>query len=258
MPEEIMDAKTSTDSSSEQVTTSDATVKTQEVEDTSTEPKESNQTPFHEHPRFKEIIQSNRELKAQIDLLKNQRETRSSEPQKSAYTKSIERYIAKGVDPNVARELVQDQVELAREISFSQTQPLMETHQQMAMKVAFDGFKATHKDFDKVKGDMLEVINNLPSGIKQAVALNPSEGLDLVYDKVMSLQREKIEQEAVQKGRDEAYSNKIAKSAQSSSSTSSPVQNNLEKELADMDLETYMKNKKKYDLLERKMIENLK
>lgn len=262
MPEEPIDANTASESSTDEATTQETETETQAGEKPVVETKESDKAPFHEHPRFQELISSNRELKSQIEALKNQQmQSRSQEtPQKSAITRAIERYVSKGVDPQIARELVEDQVAIANEISSRQTMPLYETQQQANLKVAFETFKATHKDYEEVRPEMLEVLNSLPLAIKVGFVQSPSEGLDLIYDRVMSTKRAKLESDAVQKGKDEAYSKKKEKSAQASSSTSSPEMSDDEKELAEMDLATYMKpeNQAKYNKLEQKYLDNLR
>ena len=207
--------------------------------------------PFHQHPRFQELIQKNRELIQKVELLENDsvRNKNASESD-MVFRNAVTELKAMGVEEAAALKLISVLSTVANVTTQRNIAPLMEKTSATSMTVAVDNFKRNHSDYDGLKDDMARVFQGLDGRTQQLFAENVAEGLDLLYSKAKTAKIAELEKIAIDKGKNEAYVTKQDKTSISSSKGSVPVTTDItefRKAISSMSNEDYLKDKKAID-----------
>lgn len=214
MSEENQDANTQAEDSSTSTTVSETetnteAVKTQAEESSAQTGKESEDSlPFHQHPRFKELINEKNELKNQLSqmerILQQKDETKAPSPLEVAKGKLK----SLGVKDEAAAELL----ETMRLVSDSRVQNIEQASVQREIESWVSDFSRNHKDYEELEPQMFEVFQALPQRTQQLIASDPM-GIQLIYDHVkmqnVSKELEKAHEDGVKAG----YKNKQNKTS---------------------------------------------
>ena len=265
MPENIVDAKLNPGepSSSSSVTKDEVKVITPADEKSVTTENSSNDVPFHEHPRWKEVMEEKNNMKMQAEMLAREVETlkrqnagnNEASKQKSMFDEYVDKYVNKGMDRASATDFVQDLFGVAQTVSQQSVAPLYQTQGQLTLSQSLSSFEKDNPDYKKYSTKMSEILATMPKQDQDWIMMNLPRGLKQLYNEAKEADREVIEKEQVEKGRREAYEKKQEKASvsQSRSSSLGTITESLVEELKSLSNEQYSKRKAEFDEYEAKM-----
>ena len=263
MLDENADAKQQAEqsSSSEVIDKNDST-STQESEKLSVDSKSNGDAPFHEHPRFKELIEERNREKIEKELYKREVETLRQQnvgsnevsKQRNIFDNAVDELVGLGMERNNAMRFVQQQTAISQAVASQYITPVAQNVQNYQLNQAVTTFSREHKDYDQLKNKMSDILASLPEKAKNLVLEDISGGLDYLYNRAKDAQIKDIEKTSLEKGRQEAYEKKQEKSSLSSSKSSVTDRKVSLDSLKDMDMEDYAKKKKEYDRLEAELL----
>lgn len=250
------------ESSSDSQATKDNGTATTQVDEKSTATKDSSSDiPFHEHPRFKELVDEKNQYKMQLELFRkevddlkkqNQGNMEASKNQ-SAFDLAVDRLVKKGMDHSTATEFVKDQVELMQTVVQQNVAPLYQSQGQLTLSQTLDSFRQKYPDYDKYKTKMSEILASMPKSDQDWIMSNLSRGLKTLYDEAKEKDKEIIEKELIEKGKQEAYNKKREKVSISQTKGSSVITEDLIEELSKLSPEEYAKRKPEFDKYEAQL-----
>lgn len=252
MPEELMDANGSAEEAGPAAESSPvAEVETKEPVNTPAEansvqkPKEES-LPFHEHPRFKELISEKNQLRDQLSNMERILQERSAPPAPSPYDTAKQKMVKLGLDESAAQELVDSMKTIAGAAVDGRVQPMEAASVQREIDNWTSDLAKEHEDFDNLRPQMYEVFRALPDSIQQLVSSHPI-GIRLVYDHVKAQNMEKELKSSYQNGVEAGYKNKQSKSsiAPAPVGSKNPPGEITRKAIAEMSIAEYKKNRDK-------------
>ena len=134
---------------------------TPDVADTSnqSEQKSEEKTPFHEHPRFQEIIRQNQELKARLEHVERSSLTQQPKQDELAGVKS--RLSKLGLDANTSEELLGIIDEVSKTRTKKEIEPVIQSQQQTSVDVEYARFEKEHPECADNKSKMVEIYSKL-------------------------------------------------------------------------------------------------
>ena len=259
-----LDAKPAESSSTSEVIDTKEVTQTQVDEKSTVTSQENNNGPFHENPRFKELISEKNQYKTdseryrmdaekyrnEVETLRRQ-DSRGYETSKQpdVFESAVEELIALGMDKSNAVRYVKQQVNIAQAITNQQVAPLIQNQQGTNLKMAVDSFAEQHKDYPDYKTKISDMFSNLSPEGKNWIMNDLQKGLKYLYLEAKSSDIDRIEKESLEKGRNEAYDKKQEKSAlsRSNSSRADGVSTDWDYFKKPVDLEDYAKKKKEFD-----------
>lgn len=200
--------------------------------------------PFHEHPRFKELIGEKNQLRAEVESLRSQvASTLQKREEIDPAEKQFQRFKEAGVDEKTARLLAESQVESARDVADQRLAPIEANAIQAEINRNVNEFASRHKDYDEVRPLMEKLYMSLPEKDKGALA-SSSRGFEWLYNTVKSDSIEDQVKKAYEKGKAEGYQNKKGKEsfAPTSGGTTKGITdyaNLSEEQIADMPMKEY-------------------
>lgn len=248
MSELESDANQSAEASSTAVTPDTDQSSTPEGAKPSTEQSKGNgqspeSQPFHEHPRFKALIDEKNQLKQQLAELQT-RMSGKLEPKESPVEKVVQKFVKAGMKEDAARLLAESQYELGKDVVEERVAPVERASLEAQNDLMFSRFAESHKDYEEIRPKMAELFNALPDMVKAGLSSSP-DGLDLLYSKAKASQVDEELKKAFEKGVQEGYKRKHDKSAVAPStgaSTGTPTSEYTEEQIAKMSLEDYRKH----------------
>ena len=222
-------------------------------------PGSTNEGPFHEHPRFKELVDEknrqkmeNERLSREVELLKRQSAgTQEASRQRSVFDQAVDHLVDKGMDRSAAVEFMQHQAEFTQAIVQQSVAPLYQSQGQFTLNQAMEQFKREHKDFDQYNVKMSEILGSMSKEKQDWILSNLSDGVETLYLKARELDRERVDKELVEKGKTEAYEKKREKSSVNQTTSSSLSVDSMLKALRDTPMSEYEKKKAEFDKYER-------
>lgn len=202
--------------------------------------------PFHEHPRFKELISEKNELKRQLEEVHSRM---SSEPVKreNPAEKLINKFTKAGLNPEIAKTLSEGIVEGSSEVVNTRVAPVESAALEQEVANMTARFAESHADFKEVQPQMYELYKSLPEDLADAIAKDKTgKGLETLYASAKSAKVKDIEKAAYEKGVQDGFKQKNLKTSVSPSGGSSAPQTKGEfsdSDLDQMSLSEYLKNR---------------
>lgn len=199
------------------------------------------------YPRFKEVI----DLKNQYEGRIRELESRLTQTQPPAVAKSdslfdndVNDLVAHGMDEASAKILVRRMASVAERSVSERVDPIVRNSAQKEVSEWTDKFKASHKDYDQLEPKMYDVYKQLDPGTQEMLVSNPKM-LEFLYSHAKVMKLEADLQKKYEEGQNEAYKTQRQKSAMSGTSGSSPKPKGVPtpKEVGEMSLSEYMKNR---------------
>ena len=265
MSEELKDANR-TESSAVQVE-EETPVQTQTDEKSAAGGTSDDNIPFHEHPRFKELVEEKNRARAESEALRMEVENlkqrdrnagnNDESPVKSALDNRIENLMNQGMDRSAAVSFANSEIGMVQDVLRQNFDPILQDQRQMKLALSLEKFKQEHSDYPKYKQAMSDKLSSLDKATQSIILSNLDEGLKYLYDISRNGNIGEIEKSSVEKGRQEAYEKKQEKSSVSPSPSSSPASliNSLHDELKNIDgNDEYAKKKKELDQKEAKLL----
>ena len=247
-----------TDASSSDAKTAEAPVTTQESANDSTESQSKN-VPFHEHPRFQELVREKQEAARERDEVKARLERMESIASKAVVSREdsevVNELVDLGLDNKNAEKLLKVIDRVASKRAQKEIEPIAQRSQEATVNSQIASFESGHPEFSKYKDKMNDIYSKLSPQLRQALHADLKGGLELLLSKAKEGDLESIRKESEDKGRQEAYQNKSMKQAISSSKGGpSGKPGDLSAEAIEkMDMATYLKNKPLLDEMEKNM-----
>lgn len=241
MAEEATDAKPASEPSAEASTESKEVVNTPEGEQPS-QPVAEKEQPFHEHPRFKELIAEKNDYKERLSKMETVLQEKFN-PRPDPFSQAQERLVKLGMKEDAAKEVL----EAVKMVSSNYTDQRVAPIEQSAVKAEVDGwidnFRRSHEDFDALEPKIYEAYKALPSITQQVIASDPM-GLELLYDHVKVQNMKDELKKAESRGAKSAYENKQIKSGMSPTpGANNPPGGFTRESIASMNNTEYAKNK---------------
>jgi hypothetical protein len=252
MPEELMDANGEAKEAGPAAESSPvAEVETKEPVKASAEtnsvqqPKEES-LPFHEHPRFKELINEKNQLRDQLSNMERILQKQSEPAKPSPYDAVKQKMLGLGLEDKAAQELVDSMKTVANAAVDSRVQPIEAASVQREIDGWTSDLAKEHEDFDSLRPQMYEVFRALPDTIQQLVSSHPI-GVRLMYDHVKAQNMEKELKSSYQNGVEAGYKNKQSKSsiAPAPVGSKNPPGEITRKAIAEMSIAEYKKSRDK-------------
>jgi hypothetical protein len=206
--------------------------------------KPDTEKPFHEHPRFKELIEEKNALKQKLDEMQSQiASTLNKQNQVSPVDEAVDKYVKAGLKEDQARLLAETSAELSSKIANQRVAPMEQATLQNTIDSWVDKFAKEHEDYEALQPLMFEMFSKLPVAQKDKLSSSP-EGIDYLYSKAKAQKADDLIQAAFKKGVQEGYTKKQEKVAGSSSAGGSPVSPSdfSDESIAAMSPEVYKKN----------------
>jgi len=224
MPENEKDAnQEAEESSTSTLTSTEETSQEAEntpVEESSTQPKgDKGDLPFHEHPRFKQLIDEKNELKDQLSQMERILQEKT-EPIKQGPT-PLE--VAKGklkklgVTDAAAEELL----DAVRLVSDNRVASIEQATVQQQIEGWVAEFARSHEDYEALEPQMFGVFQKLPQKTQQLLASDPM-GIQLLYDHVKQQGAKEELKKAREDGVKAGYKTKQSKTSVTSTTGGSP------------------------------------
>lgn len=222
MPEENQDANTATEENlTQEASSTSQTQENQTQENTKADAqaapeKDEKSLPFHEHPRFQELISEKNELKNKLSSMERILQERDQPKGPSPMDVATEKLKNLGIEEKAAKEIL----EAVKLTSASQVESRLHNVEQASVQREIDSwlsdFAKSHDDYSKLEPQMYSVFQALPDATQKLVASDPM-GVQLLYDHVKQQNVQEEINKARQNGANEAYKNKQTKSSMSPS-----------------------------------------
>ena len=209
--------------------------------------------PFHEHPRFQELVKEKNEFKSRTERLEQEvRALRTSSEsrlpkheEKSPVEAIFEKLTKAGVEEKSARLLAESTVEAATSVADKRVAPVEAAAIQGAIDRHIEEFARDHKDYKDLQPQMYEVFKSLSESDQEYFAKSP-KGLQFLYDHVKVAKAEEEVQKAFERGKQEGYAGKKSKESFAptvGAATKVPSSELTEEQIRDMSIEDYMKRR---------------
>ncbi len=163
---------------------------------------------FHEHPRFQELIQSNRELKAQIDALKTQRTQQPEQPKFKNIMAMSEEELFAGLNENPRDFLVNFATQLKTELDQERAMETQEHTRQATLNQMAEGFERFFTEHPEAKeqweqGELKTIMDQNPhhNAISAFYEKNFNSMVQAREEAARKDEREKVMSELKAKGR---------------------------------------------------------
>lgn len=183
----------------------------QEEAKSSPQPKEEN-TPFHEHPRFRELISEKNQLKEQLSNMERVLQEKFESPKQTVSDIAKQKLVSLGLEDKAAQELLEAVKLVSSGYTDQRLQPIEQAHNQLETDAWIDSFSKEHKDFESLQPQMTQVFQALPKNTQYTIASDPM-GLQLLYSHVKMQNMEKELKSSYQSGVEAGYKNKQSKSS---------------------------------------------
>lgn len=218
MPEENQDANIATEENlSEEASSTSQSAENQSQENTKADAqaapeKDENAQPFHQHPRFQELISEKNELKTKLSQMERILQEKVEGPKQSPMDVATEKLKALGIEEKSAKEIL----DAARIASSGDVEGRLKSVEQASVQREIDSwlsdFAKSHDDYGKLEPQMYGVFQALPDQTQKLIASDPM-GVQLLYDHVKQQNVQEELNKARQNGANEAYKNKQIKSS---------------------------------------------
>lgn len=168
--------------------------------------------PFHEHPRFKELISEKNELKQKLSQMERVLQERDQPRQPSPEDLALEELKSLGVEEAAAKKVLNSVKLVSNSYADQRIKSLEQASVQREMNSWVDDFSKSHEDFKNLEPQMYEVLKSLPENTQALVASDPM-GVQLLYDHVKMQNVSEELNKARKDGANEAYKNKQTKTS---------------------------------------------
>jgi len=213
MPEEIQEANTEQETSpvpDEEIVDSSTT----EIQDEEATSQKATEEPFHEHPRFRQLIDEKNELKQEVQQLRQHvlDSSKPKEPQEDPYEQFADeeqKRLAKQWDKHiteVARKAAAEERKLA--------EGELDVYRRMVGGVIAKDFIKSHDDVKKGSPEMVEITKKAQIYARSGMDLG--DALEDAYKVVMSEQHVQNAAEKAQKKQQQKTKEKIAANVETS------------------------------------------
>lgn len=196
-------------------------VKPQAEANSAPEPSKEDNLPFHQHPRFKELISEKNNLKNQLSQMERLMQEKFKAPQENPIDVARKKLTTLGVDEKAADEVLSAIKLVANSYTDSQVSPLKEATTQKEIDSWLSDFSKSHEDYEKLEPQMYEVFTALPPQTQSLIASDPM-GVELLYDHVKQQNLKEELNNSYQKGVNDGYKNKLSKSSMTPGPAGSP------------------------------------
>lgn len=184
------------------------------AEESSVESRSENRIPL---PRFNEVIQErNRERQLREQYESRLRDLEQRLPTKAPGEEQVERLVKSGVDPKVAKEII----DVSTEASRRERQALESQRQAANLQMWHRDMESKYKDYREMAPVMEREFSNL-SPNAQMLAVSDPAGLEMLYAKAKASLSIDGSKKAFDEGAKQAYNTKDQKRAISSTPGSS-------------------------------------
>lgn len=207
---------------------------------------EKGEVPFHEHPRFKELINEKNSLKQQVESLSSQIASSLNRQNEVDPLEEARKELASlGVEPKAAEKLTSVMAKLYDAKTNKRIAPLEERAQKFAVDKHIDEFAKSHSDYNELQPTMAKILESYPKDIQMSMSNDPL-GVDFLYSKAKAQKSQDLIDGAYKKGVQDGYLKKGEKIAGSTSAGASPVapSDYSEESIQKMSVEDYKKNLK--------------
>jgi hypothetical protein len=246
MPEENKDANDLAENSSTSAAVenenTESSEKTQAEANSAQTSEKEDSLPFHQHPRFKELIEEKNELRGQLSHMERLlNEKLNSQTQSDPLEGARAKLKGLGVDDKAAAELL----DAVRIVADNRVGNLEKANVQQQIDSWVTDFSRSHKDYEELEPQMYEVFSALQPRTQQLIASDPM-GIQLLYDHVKQQGSEQSAKKAYQDGVKAGYKNKQEKSSVSPTTggSTNPPGELTRKSIDEMSIEEYKKRRK--------------
>ena len=213
------------------------------VANTAPEPKEEN-TPFHKHPRFQELISEKNELTNKVSqmekLLQEKFEPKGPTPMELAK----QELSSLGLDDKATEKLLKAVQHITRGDIETSVAPVSKALAAKEIESWVEKFAKEHEDYEELEPKMAETFYALPAETQKMLASDPV-GTQLLYDHVKQQMVKEELKKSYEKGVSDGYKNKQNKSAGSPTTggSANPPGELTREAIKNMSLEEYKKNR---------------
>lgn len=200
--------------------------------------------PFHQHPRFQELISEKNELKDKLSTMERLLQERDQPAKPSPMELAKKELVDLGIEDKAAERIV-NSIKLVSDASTeSRVAPVEQVTAQREVDNWLKDFSKEHKDFNELEPKMNETFKALPERTQTMLASDPM-ALELLYNHVKAQQVKEEVDKAYRKGVEDGYKNKQNKASGSpgSNGSANPPGEISRKSIAEMSLEEYKKNR---------------
>lgn len=201
-------------------------------------------TPFHKHPRFQELVSEKNQLKNKISEMERILQERSEPKGPTPFEMAKQEIASLGLDDKATEKLLKAVQYITKGDIEANVAPMQQALAAKEIETWVDNFSKEHKDYVELEPKMAETFASLPEATQRMLASDPM-GTQLLYDHVKQQRVDEELKKSYEKGVNDGYKNKQNKSAGSPTTGGSvnPPGELTREAIKNMSIEEYKKNR---------------